>query len=595
MSDWRHRKVVFAVTSAVLAVLGSLTGGGVAQAASAFGGAPTVEVAQTVPGVPWPVFTARPVMRAHMLVVCVQFAGQKGMEPLSTYRQIYFGKKGSVAAYYRQVSYGQMQLSGAVVGDPRHPDQYLQLPHTEAYYAGADNGTGSPYPHDDDQMVADVLYALIADHFNFVPYEQDGQLPFLAIVYSGYGADVDPSNASLIWPVEDSFTEPVAVPLPGGTATTEKYLTVTNYDLVPELAQTPGRPTIGVFAHELGHLLGLDDLYDTSGAANAGQGDGPWSLMATGNWNGFPQGAEPAELDPWSRILLGWIQPIVIRESVTGLRLPPIEQEPVVYELAPPGGGALPWNSLLPPAPVPAGAQRSASGTSDSGSPKDFFLLDNVEALSFDNGLPESGVLIWHIDGSQAVPGSYDYTNNILNTPSQNRSHHDDEQVVEAGGIASLLQPSSDTGVLDDTYPSQQGNDSFTASSHPSNRLWDGQSVGISVTHIAIGAGGTATMDVLDLQGGSALMIERPVTGLVVAEGAPVRLSARALTNGQWHDVTAVVTWQSASAGVKLRGAELTCEDPGYVTVTAEDGTLTALLELQVVAHLAARSNTGKV
>ncbi|MCY0876065.1 MAG: M6 family metalloprotease domain-containing protein [Firmicutes bacterium] len=559
--------------------------GGRAQAASAFGTTASAESAQTIPGVPWPVFTAKSETDAHMLVVCVQFAGQKAIKPLSVYRQIYFGKTGSVADYYRQVSFGQFQLSGVVVGDPMHPSQYLQLPHTEAYYAGKDNGTGSPYPHDDDQLVADVIYQLIADHFNFIPYETDGQLPYLAIVYSGYGADVEPGDANLIWPVEDSFNAPVAVPLPGGTATKEKDLMITNYDLVPELDMTDEAPTIGVFAHELGHLLGLDDLYDTSGAVNAGEGDGPWSLMATGNWNGYPQGAQPAELDPWSRILLGWINPIVIRESVTGLRVPPIEQEPVVYELAPVGGGALPWD-VQPSSGTGAKRRSTTSKATSSQAPNDFFLIDNVQSLSFDRGLPESGVMIWHIDGREALPGSYDYLNNVLNAPSQNKTHHYDEQVIEAGGTNVLQEPSSDVGVLDDTYPSSAGNDRFTGSSHPSNRLWDGQSVGISLSHIAVGKDGTATMDVLDDQTGRALTIMRPETGLVVTEGTRVPLVAREWNGQHWLDVTDTVTWRSGSQGegVYLLGNEMTCKRPGFVTIEAKDGSLTALLVVQVIA-----------
>ena len=45
--------------------------------------------------------------------------------------------------------------------------------------------------------------------------------------------------------------------------------------------------TIGIMAHELGHDLGLLDLYDTDGSS---QGIGQWSIMAGGSWNGvvFP-------------------------------------------------------------------------------------------------------------------------------------------------------------------------------------------------------------------------------------------------------------------------------------------------------------------
>jgi len=507
---------------------------------------------QLTPGVPWQVAPTDQTTHARILVVCVQFKGKSAVQPLSTFKQIYFGKSHSVANYYSQVSFGQFQLSGEVIGDPRKPNQFLQLPHTESYYAGKQNGTGSPSPHDDNQLVADVIYRLYAEHFNFSPYLQGNSLPYLAIVYSGYGADVAPQNAHLLWPVENTLAAPAAVALSGGDATHPKYLYVSNYDLVPELGNSDTPPTFGVFAHEFGHLLGLDDLYDTGTGSNLGQGDGPWSLMASGNWNGDPQGFDPAELDPYSRSLLGFVHPIRVSESITGLRLPPLELQPVVYDLAPVEGAS-----------------------------KDFFLVDNVENYSYDTGLPGYGMMIWHIDGTQAVPGSYDWVNNVLNSPSQNKTGHYDEQVVEAGG-ANLTKASF--GILDDPYPSMKGFDRFTAKSRPANTLWNGHSLGISLTHIAVGKDGYASFDVIDAQSGVALMIPRPATGLYAYQGRALNLSAQWLRGTVHQDVTKPTTWYSSSPGVFLQGHTATFAKPGYVYISAFYHHLTALLELRVIA-----------
>ncbi|MCY0902602.1 MAG: M6 family metalloprotease domain-containing protein [Firmicutes bacterium] len=528
-------------------------------------GSPVMAIAQTpesalsvppwaspVQSVPWPVHVGATV-QAHLLVVCAQFAGQRAAEPISLYRQVYFGNAESVANYYADVSYGQLKISGQVIGNPLQPDVFLQLPHTEAYYAGTENGSGSPQPHNDNQMVSDVLYQLIRDHFNFTPFEQDGTLPYLAIVYTGYGADVAPQNTSLIWPVENSLVAPLAIPLSAPGAAHQKYLFVSNYDLVPELAGPGQVPTIGVFAHEFGHLMGLDDLYDTSSAANAGAGDGPWSLMAGGNWNGEPQGSEPAELDPFSRLFLGWLQPIVLDESVTGLRLPPIERAPVTYELKPAGNAS------------------------------DYFLVDNVEPIDYDQGLPESGVLIWHIDGHEMVSTSADWQNNDLNAPSQNVTHHYDEQVVEAGG-PQLSMPGGGSGVLDDTYPGTAGNDQFTGASKPSNDLWDGHSVGISLSHIAIGPDGVATMTVVDDQTGSALMIAAPATGLYAYQGLAESLTVLYLHAHQWQDVTAKAVWDTVNPAMVRSGSTVSFQQPGYVEVLASAHGLRALLEQRVIA-----------
>ena len=73
--------------------------------------------------------------------------------------------------------------------------------------------------------------------------------------------------------------------------------------------------TIGVFCHELGHDLGLRDLYDIDGSSS---GVGIHSLMGSGNWGDmtgeFP-GTTPVHLDPWSKSFLGFVNPQVITSS----------------------------------------------------------------------------------------------------------------------------------------------------------------------------------------------------------------------------------------------------------------------------------------
>ena len=72
--------------------------------------------------------------------------------------------------------------------------------------------------------------------------------------------------------------------------------------------------TIGTFCHELGHSLGLPDLYRTG--INLGldyeQTPRDYSLMDSGSWNYLPgesHGATPALLDAWSLEHLGVISP----------------------------------------------------------------------------------------------------------------------------------------------------------------------------------------------------------------------------------------------------------------------------------------------
>ena len=73
--------------------------------------------------------------------------------------------------------------------------------------------------------------------------------------------------------------------------------------------------TIGVFAHEYGHALGLPDLYDTDYSSN---GIGDWSLMAGGSYNYIVRGGDsPAHLDAWCKYSLGWVTPTQVSGTLT--------------------------------------------------------------------------------------------------------------------------------------------------------------------------------------------------------------------------------------------------------------------------------------
>lgn len=79
----------------------------------------------------------------------------------------------------------------------------------------------------------------------------------------------------------------------------------------------PGQ--VGVYFHELGHYLGLPDLYDT-----AYRSEGPWlgyssdnlSLMDGGGWAVDEKGNScPTALDAWSRAFLRWVDPVDVDEN----------------------------------------------------------------------------------------------------------------------------------------------------------------------------------------------------------------------------------------------------------------------------------------
>lgn len=153
---------------------------------------------------------------------------------------------------------------------------------------------------------------------------------------------------------------------------------------------TAATAPLGVWVHEFGHLLGLEDLYDharsievdVGGAGQRLGGLGRWSLMASGTWGG--DGARPSGLDAWSRDRLGFGETVVV-DDARGVDLFPVDGERArTLEVRPAGD----W-----------GFER--------------FLLENRrrrDGATVDAELPGSGVLVYRIDdrrGELGAPNDY--------------------------------------------------------------------------------------------------------------------------------------------------------------------------------------------
>ncbi|MDD3409823.1 MAG: M6 family metalloprotease domain-containing protein [Eubacteriales bacterium] len=142
----------------------------------------------------------------------------------------------------------------------------------------------------------------------------------------------------------------------------------------------PVQLQFGTACHELGHDLGLMDLYDT-GSSFLSEGVNELSLMSGGNWGCVSQqnepGSCPTHLDAFSKAYLGFADPQVI--SADG-----------VYTLS---------------------APESAAGYSvyriNTPDPDIYYLLENRRYLGYDRGLTyryedfatrDGGIVIWRID-----------------------------------------------------------------------------------------------------------------------------------------------------------------------------------------------------
>jgi immune inhibitor A len=285
--------------------------------------------------------------------------------------------------YYSEVTYGQV-----TVGTLDMPSAmgWTQTGHPYDYYSKADgihdNGFG-PFPQNAQGLVYDVVQA--ADGVvDFSQYAVNGIVPNLFVVFRGTGAEWS-ADPSLIWSHswglgEDSGTTLTVDQRKFDGVVVDSYAVMpevggnlTAYGLLGTIKTGPFPPTVGVYAHEYGHVLGLPDQYDYGYESD---GTDVYSLMAGGSWNRYPNfqifsGNSPAHLDAWSKYRLGAVAPVEIT-SLTTESLPPAETNPVVYKMVVPSSGG-----------------------------KEYFLFENRQAIGFDQGLQRfvtHGLAIYHID-----------------------------------------------------------------------------------------------------------------------------------------------------------------------------------------------------
>lgn len=201
----------------------------------------------------------------------------------------------------------------------------------DVYDAGQVSGSHNSYganigieDADPQGFVTDAVNNLITDFDSTVDFSQydndgDGYIDTVIVIHQGPGEEISGETTD-IWSHQWGIT-PVS---------TNDGVSFSNYAIQPEYVQTPGDSTIGVFVHEFAHVLGLPDLYDTSGASD---GIGDWGVMAGGSWSGPDwKGSRPTPLSAWSRLQLRWLSVNVIKQAGQAL-LPVIPWSKILRNL----------------------------------------------------------------------------------------------------------------------------------------------------------------------------------------------------------------------------------------------------------------------
>ena len=259
---------------------------------------------------------------------------------------------GSVRDVYLQNSYGQMELNSDI-------SSWITVSKSEQYYANGQSGDSTLW-----EALREALGKL-DQTVDFSQYDMnnDGYIDSIAFIHSGYGAewggtDADgTASANRIWSHRWSIQNPAW--------TSNEGVQVSDYHISPALWETSGSSIgrIGVIAHETGHFFGLPDLYDTNGG---GSGIGSYGLMAN-SWDFDGSQWCPPHLSPWSKMQLGWIDPVNISQSGE-------------YTL----GQSETNNEYFV--------------ITDGYSSNEYLMIENRQNDGFDCSIPQGGLAIWHID-----------------------------------------------------------------------------------------------------------------------------------------------------------------------------------------------------
>jgi len=370
------------------------------------------------------------------------------------YQNLLFGGTfGALNDYYSEVSYGRLKVTGTIAGLKWYgANEYMT-------WWGANLPPGYDNLNADIQELAREAVLLADADVDFSVYDTNNDNIIeadelsLCIVHAGSAEETSTqtydiwSHRSIVFgegysssvtgfPYSDTFVD-------GCRISSHPTDNAAGY-----MMEAEGSP-MGIFAHELGHDLGLPDLYSYADGKPVVDA---WSLMDQGCWDGTAiPGDTPAHLDPWSKVKLGWVSPIVVDNYLGSVTLA-INQAETNNE-----------RSLY---------RVDVPNTNN----QEYFLIENRMRVKYDSALPyRGGVLIWHIDE---------------NMPDNTQGPYYKIALEQPGGTGPDIYgnlPGSPNyrGAFDTAaYTSDAGRTAFTGYTTPSSTSNNGGATNISIWQI---------------------------------------------------------------------------------------------------------------
>ena len=294
-----------------------------------------------------------------------------------------FSNHGSVRDYFIKNSMGKFVPTFDVYGP-------ITLPETRAFYVK--NGNNNIYT--EARLAFKTAAEILSqqENIDFSKYDKNGNsaFDFPVFIFAGVGSH-DSRVKEAFWPHKSLFSTNLQASIKFGN-----NLYLNDYVCAAEIngyaynkdSTTSTIQGIGTVVHEIGHSLGLPDLYNTSSIRSSSihlsssskpsnsssssvirKTPGNWEVMDVGVYNCLDnpsQACSPPMYSAFDRMSLGWLTPTEL-EEVGSVKLDKIDNN-VAYSITNPKN------------------------------PDEFFLLEYRSHKDWDKAIPISGMLIWHID-----------------------------------------------------------------------------------------------------------------------------------------------------------------------------------------------------
>uniref|UniRef100_UPI0032177FA2 M6 family metalloprotease domain-containing protein n=1 Tax=uncultured Draconibacterium sp. TaxID=1573823 RepID=UPI0032177FA2 len=357
-------------------------------------------------------------------VICVEYSDLKHSRTVEDIERMFNqdGYKGnlSLAEYFKLSSHGKINLSFDVVGWVNANEAHTVYSEEKGMYKAG-------------YLAKKAINEAKSLGIDFSEYDNDndGDVDCVIIVHAGLGAE-EIGDEKYIWAHSWSLSGT------GAGALTIDGKTIDSYNIGCELRRS-SNAGIGMKCHELGHTMGLPDLYDGTGKSN---GLGYWCMMAAGPWLNE---ARPGNFSAWCRVKLGWEVPLVLRSD---------EEENLCLS---------------------ASSNANQLVRVNTTNPNEYYLFENRQKKGIDYRLPGTGLAIYHCNEQKLKSDAA--INNDRDNPGI--------RLVEADfNIADGLYNAKDRGAAGDLFPGSKEVTSFNAESIPSSNLFNGDYSGVNIQSI---------------------------------------------------------------------------------------------------------------